>query len=338
MDQLPVTSAAACNSSLCATTYHHVCVANSTAKLVTYTTYFNSTVPSAQLPESGQICFTWTKTCSVDSPCSGIGLTAGSLTKYGNYGGNTSSRSATVTACGSDASVFANILAYTSFDFCNTDRCNLPPLPPGAASSGTQAVSYKFCLTLGCPWQAALVWGLGVIGGGMCLVAAVALAFARRQRGRRRAAGNPGLHMGSVAVSASPQQGSAMELGGTTKGGYQAAAVSPSRADALLVESFIQPGTGKDELVLAPHEEVYRRWFSSGAQGGTLMTWLQAKPVLLRSGLLPSQLSEIWNIAAIDGALNLRCFVMAMRGVALVQAGRPVQALSQPLDYLPLFE
>ena len=136
-DLTPVASTDACNSTLCATTYN-VCVAYSNASFVTYATYLGTTaVPSAQPQESGQICYSWTKTCSVASPCTGTGLTAGSLTKYGAFGGNASSNGATVYACGADAAVYANTAAFTSWSFCDTDQCNAPPgtpaPPPGVS-------------------------------------------------------------------------------------------------------------------------------------------------------------------------------------------------------------
>ena len=69
-----------------------------------------------------------------------------------------------------------------------------------------------------------------------------------------------------------------------------------------------------------------------------VMTGLQARNILMGTGVPPQQLAHIWNLSDVntDGNLNVEEFILAMHFIEKVKAGQPIPP-SLPPEYMPPF-
>ena len=136
------------------TTYSGDCTgaAYQNATYATYAASFAGMVPAAQTSASGQICYSYTVACPGGSMCGDMGITTGSITEYGKFGGNGGNGNGGTIACGLIAAIVSNTAGYSAVNFCNTDACNAPgaALPAGASPSAAAGVAYVLATARGC--------------------------------------------------------------------------------------------------------------------------------------------------------------------------------------------
>lgn len=133
-----VSSSAGCTAAACVAAYSSDCT-GARYQNATYSTFAASFNATAQTSASGQICYSYTIACPDGSVCSAMGITTGSITRYGKFSGQDSTVS-----CGLSAAIMSNVAAYSAVNFCNTDACNAPgaALPAGASPSAAAGFAY----------------------------------------------------------------------------------------------------------------------------------------------------------------------------------------------------